>query len=400
MSKPQRCFVCKNLFSNTHVFYSGLCVECGDFNYSKRDRVVNLEGKTALITGARVKIGYAVALKLLRAGANVIVTTRFPHDAAKRYSSEQDFHRWEDRLHLYGMDLRNLKSVDFFTQYVLNSYPRLDIIVNNAAQTIRRPPAFYRHLIDTESLDYQELPAEIQPLLSCDRAFNEEKSQQLVAGGENRSITGILPQKPQLYQVNSAQLSQLPLIPSDKEEDDDTLFPPGSYDKEQEQIDLRSFNSWVMKDDEVSITELLEVHVINAIAPFVINSHLKKLMVQRPDTDKYIINVSSMEGRFNGVDKPWRHPHTNMAKAALNQMTRTCGKEYAKHGIFMNGVDPGWVSFQHPYPQMKEMQDKGIEPPFDLIDAAARICDPIYNGINEGKNVFGKLFKDYIETEW
>ncbi|MGF1486761.1 MAG: SDR family oxidoreductase [Prochloraceae cyanobacterium] len=155
-----------------------------------------------------------------------------------------------------------------------------------------------------------------------------------------------------------------------------------------------------MKDDEVSITELLEVHVINAIAPFVINSHLKKLMAQQPDTDKYIINVSSMEGRFNGVDKPWRHPHTNMAKAALNQMTRTCAKEYAQHGIFMNGVDPGWVSFQHPYPQMQETIDRGIEPPFDLIDAAARICDPIYTGINEGKKTFGKLFKDYVETEW
>ncbi len=146
MSKPQRCFICKNLLSDRHIFYSGLCVECGDFNYTKRDRAANLEGKTALITGARVKIGYAVALKLLRAGANVIITTRFPHDAAKRYSSEQYFHRWEDRLHIYGIDLRNLKSVDFFTQYIRNTYPRLDIIVNNAAQTIRRPPAFYRHL--------------------------------------------------------------------------------------------------------------------------------------------------------------------------------------------------------------------------------------------------------------
>jgi NAD(P)-dependent dehydrogenase (short-subunit alcohol dehydrogenase family) len=150
----------------------------------------------------------------------------------------------------------------------------------------------------------------------------------------------------------------------------------------------------------VSILELLEVHVINAIAPFIINSRLKRLMMKHPENSKYIVNVSSMEGRFNGVDKPWRHPHTNMAKAALNQMTRTCAQEYAKHRIFMNGVDPGWISFQHPYPIAKAMQERGDKPPFDVIDAAARICDPIYVGLNEGRNLFGKLFKNYAETEW
>ncbi len=415
MDKLQRCFVCKDTFSDRHFFYSQLCAKCGDFNYAKRDRTANLEGKTALITGGRVKIGYALALKLLRAGASVILTTRFPRDAATKYSTQQDFHRWEDRLHIYGVDLRNLKSVDFFTQYLLNTYRRLDIIVNNAAQTVRRPPAFYRHLIDLESLDYQELPAEIKPLLSWNlakrraesdpagirfavRTVNREQSHQLSAR-ENRQIAEIVPPKYPVSAVNAAQMGEMPLIAADKQESD-TFFPPGSYDEQGEQIDLRSFNSWVMKDDEVSITELLEVHIINAIVPFVINSHLKKLMMREPNIDKYIINVSSIEGRFNSANKPWQHPHTNMAKAALNQMTRTCAREYANHGIFMNAVDPGWVSFHDPYPQIEAMRDRGIEPCFDFIDAAARICDPIYTGINQGKNVFGKLFEHYLETDW
>jgi NAD(P)-dependent dehydrogenase (short-subunit alcohol dehydrogenase family) len=171
------------------------------------------------------------------------------------------------------------------------------------------------------------------------------------------------------------------------------------YDRDGQQVDLRPFNSWVMKDDEVSIVEMLEVHVINAIAPFAINSRLKRLMRNFPEAGKYIVNVSSKEGQFNS-DKPWRHPHTNMAKASLNMMTRTCASEYAKHKIFMNAVDPGWISFQHPYPQVLAMQQRGVQPPFDAVDAAARICDPIYLGVNEGRYFYGKLFKDYVESQW
>ena len=188
------------------------------------------------------------------------------------------------------------------------------------------------------------------------------------------------------------------MLPED--ELDSELFPIDKYDRDGNQIDLRSINSWLLKDDEVSIVELLEVHVVNAIAPFVINSRLKAMMNRQPNTAKYIINVSSQEGRFDGVDKPWRHPHTNMAKAALNQMTRTCAKEYAKHRIFMNAVDPGWISFQHPHPIATEMINRGTQPPFTIADAAARICDPIWTGLNTGNNQFGRLFKDYQIVSW
>ncbi|MEJ1935607.1 SDR family NAD(P)-dependent oxidoreductase [Nostoc sp. NIES-2111] len=389
MTKPQRCIVCKTVFLQVHSFYTRLCVECGNLNFSKRQQVADLQGMIAVVTGARVKIGYGVALRLLRNGATVMVTSRFPHDAAKRYAAEPDFLQWQHRLQIYGLDLRHLHSVEQFTKHICKFYSRLDIIINNAAQTVRCPPAFYRHLIEFESLSLKELPSEIQPLVSHNHAVNTENPALLA--------------KKELTETNfgqsSAFLSQIPLIPEDNE-DNSAFLPPGMYTEDGQQMDLRPFNSWLMKDDEVSILELLEVHIINAIAPFVINSRLKRLMSNNKEINKYIINVSSMEGRFNDVDKPWRHPHTNMAKAALNQMTRTCAKEYAKHRIFMNAVDPGWISFQHPYPQVKSMQESGVYPPFDVDDAAARICDPIYLGINQNKTPFAKLFKDFREIDW
>ncbi|MFB2919231.1 MULTISPECIES: SDR family NAD(P)-dependent oxidoreductase [Aerosakkonema] len=367
----------------------------------KRNQTADLQGLFALITGARVNIGYAVALRLLRAGATVIATTRFPHDAATRYAKESDFCKWKNRLQIYGLDLRNLANVERFTQHIVSFYPALDIIINNAAQTIRRPPAFYQHLVDFESLSLDELPEEIQPLLVRDRylaisKLNEETK--FLGSDEGKYFKDAIAPNNLSLAINSPLTSQLALFPGDNQHDA-ALFPPGMYEEDGQQIDLRAFNSWLMKDDEVSILELLEVHVINAIAPFIINSRLKQLM-NKKETSKYIVNVSSMEGRFNGVDKPWRHPHTNMAKASLHMMTRTCAKEYAKHNIFMNCVDPGWISFQHPYQMAKAMQERGNKPPFDAIDAAARICNPIYVGFNEGRNLFGKFFKDYTETEW
>ena len=154
-----------------------------------------------------------------------------------------------------------------------------------------------------------------------------------------------------------------------------------------------------MKDDEVSLLELVEVHIINAIAPFVINSRLKPLMT-RTNSDKYIINVSSAEGRFNAGNKSWRYPHTNMAKAALNQMTRTCASEYAQQSIFMNAVDSGWVSFQQPYPDVEAMKHQGVKLRLDATDSAARICDPICMGSTEQKYFQSKLFRNYREISW
>ena len=384
-------------FSKATFFLPGLCLKCGELNLTKRNQTANLQGLFALVTGARVKIGYAVTLRLLRAGAAVICTTRFARDAARRYAKEADFAQWCDRLQVYELDLRYIAGVERFAEYLVCCYRRIDIIINNAAQTIRRPPEFYQHLMDFESLPLEALPAEIQPLLarSSSRASLTHFLTDNISDDIPQSLTDSVPNRnseiPTVFNLDREnQLSH---------SSDFSLFPPGMYDRDGQQVDLRPFNSWVMKDDEVSILEMVEVHVINAIAPFAINSRLKRLMKKIPETGKYIVNLSSKEGQFNS-DKPWRHPHTNMAKASLKMMTRTCASEYAKHKIFMNAVDPGWISFQHPDPQVLGMQQRGVQPPFDAVDAAARICDPIYLGVNEGRYFYGKLFKDYAESHW
>lgn len=401
INEHKYCFICQQKFFQAHHFYPGICISCGDFNYEKRRQTVDLSNRIAVVTGARLRIGYATALKLLRSGATVIVTTRFPHDAAKRYANETDFEQWKDCLHIYGLDLRHLESLDRFVKHILDSYTRLDIIVNNAAQTIRRPSHYYRHLLCFESLSWEALPESIKGLVSHHHDFYLGKEQKKY----NIASTFIEDRDKQLISLKltnksnfSALLSQIDSLSKDIE--NNALFPQGKYNLDGEQLDLRIFNSWLMKDEEVDLLELLEVHVINAIAPFIINSRLKTLMKSQQNLDKYIINVSSAEGNFSNSNKSWRHPHTNMAKAALNQMTKTCAKEYAQHRIFMNAVDPGWVSFQQPYHQVEAMKKKGIKLRLDIVDSAARIYDPIYLGIAKKQYFYGKLFKNYKESAW
>src|SRR5712672_1408362 len=156
--QERACYVCKKPFAVRHRYYDSLCVACGDFNYAKREQTADLSGHYALVTGARVKIGFQASLKLLRAGAHVIVTTRFPIDAAERYSKEPDFPAFTDRLDIHGLDLRHTPSVELFARFLLERLPRLDYIVNNACQTVRRPAGFFQHLLARESAPFGTLP--------------------------------------------------------------------------------------------------------------------------------------------------------------------------------------------------------------------------------------------------
>ena len=358
-TEPQHCYVCKQHYTSIHHFYDQLCAPCAELNYFKRTETANLRGRVALLTGGRVKIGYQAGLKMVRAGAKLVVTTRFPRDSAARYAKEPDFNDWSNRLEIHGLDLRHTPSVEAFCSHLLKTADRLDFIINNASQTVRRPPEFYQHMMANE----RALPA----------------------------VPGL---------VSAAELSQVRLLPEEIE-GQEAFFPVGRLDQDLQAVDLRDRNSWRLTLAEVSSVELLEVHLVNAVAPFIINARLKPLMLRSPERDKHIVNVSAVEGQFYRRFKTTRHPHTNMAKAALNMMTRTSAADYHADGIHMNAVDTGWVTDEDPraIAERKQVEHR-FHPPLDIVDGAARVVDPIISGFNTGKPIWGQFLKDFKPSDW
>jgi len=376
LHEARKCYVCKAEFTELHAFYDQMCAACGELNWQKRHQTADLRGRTALVTGARVKIGYQAAVKLLRAGARVIVTTRFPRDAAQRYAREEDFSSWGERLVVYGLDLRHTPSVEAFAKHVAAHEARLDFILHNACQTVRRPPGYYAHLMAGEAGPLDALPPGTHALLTS--------HEELVHARPGARLT--------------ADLSQARLTPEDHALAGRVdLFPLGALDQDLQQIDLRTHNSWRLALAEVPTVELLEVMLVNAVAPFVLSARLKALMLRDPTGDKQIVNVSAMEGQFYREHKTDKHPHTNMAKAALNMLTRTSSADYARDGIYMNSVDTGWVTDEDPaHLAARKVEEHRFHPPLDIVDGAARICDPVFTL----SRLHGLFYKDYRPIPW
>ncbi|NDU72256.1 SDR family NAD(P)-dependent oxidoreductase [Actinomadura sp. DSM 109109] len=381
LAGERRCYVCKSAYRRVHHEYHLLCPRCAEENLARRHARCDLRGRRAIVTGGRVKIGFQLALKLLRDGAEVLVTTRFPRDAARRFAAVPDAAAWADRVHVHGVDLLDLAAVAGLLESVHRRFPSLDILVNNAAQTVRRPAAYHRGVRAAESEPLTGLAARID-LVDAPPA-------------------GIgVPAAPALGAVPGAGLPRgreaAVAAGSDVLE---ALFPAGRTDESGQPLDLRDRNSWSLRLHEVDPAEWLEVQLVNSFAPFLLTSRLRGLLEASPWPDRYVVQVSAMEGSFSRRHKTVRHPHTNMAKAALNMLTRTAAADYAASGIHMTSVDTGWVTDERPHPDKTAQREAGFRPPLDVIDGAARIYDPIVRGVG-GERVSGLFLKDYRPVDW
>ncbi len=399
LNAPRRCYVCKREYRLIHRFYDQLCPACGDENEARRAPTADLRGRVALVTGARVKIGYQAAILLLRAGCTVVACTRFPRDAAARYAREPDFEGWRDRLLIHGVDLRHTPSVEHLCHWLDGTLPRLDFQIHNACQTVRRPPGFYAHLLDDEHQPAAALTPAVQQLLRSDEALRAEHAGRRSAAGLTSSA--LLSQAP-----SAADLLLAGAAPGALE-----IFPKGILDQDLQQVDLRAHNSWRLPLHEVPTLELLEVLLVNATAPFVMTARLKPLMLRSAtppprtatsaDAARHVVLVSAMEGQFYRALKTDRHPHTNMAKAALNMLVRTSAPDLQKDGIFLNAVDTGWVTDEDPaHIAARKAEEQAFSPPLDVVDGAARIVAPIFEGFQTGKHQAGHFYKDYRPAPW
>ncbi|MEU9579095.1 SDR family NAD(P)-dependent oxidoreductase [Streptomyces chilikensis] len=380
LRRPRSCYTCKDRYVEVDYFYHQLCPRCADENRARRDARTDLTGRRALLTGGRAKIGMYIALRLLRDGAHTTVTTRFPNDAVRRFKAMPDSDEWIHRLDIVGIDLRDPAQVVALADSVA-AQGHLDILINNAAQTVRRSPQAYSELLAAESAP---LPKGELPAARVIGAFGSGAVAALpVAGGGAISAQEVT----DLALVSGS--ASLERIAAGTAIDAGGLVP-----------DLHDTNSWVQSVEQVTPVELLEVQLCNSTAPFILISRLRQAMSASPNRRTYIVNVSAMEGVFERGYKGAGHPHTNMAKAALNMLTRTSAQEmFEKDRILMTAVDTGWITDERPHPDKVRLAEAGFHAPLDLVDGAARVYDPIVRG-EAGEDLYGVFLKDYAPGKW
>ncbi|WP_354643605.1 SDR family NAD(P)-dependent oxidoreductase [Kitasatospora camelliae] len=385
LERPRSCYVCKGRFVEVDAFYHQLCRDCAALNHARRNARTDLTGKRALLTGGRAKIGMYIALLLLRDGAHTTITTRFPNDAIRRFKAMPDSDEWIHRLKIVGIDLRDPAQVVALADEVAADGP-LDILINNAAQTVRRTPGAYRELIAAESAP---LPAgELPPSTVIGRFGSGSIDLRALPG----QTTG------EHERISAEDVTALAMVTGSATPE--RIAAGTAIDAGGLVPDLVDTNSWVQTVSEVDPVELLEVQLCNSTAPFILISRLRPAMAASPSRRKYVVNVSAMEGVFARGYKGAGHPHTNMAKAALNMLTRTSAVEmFQSDGILMTAVDTGWITDERPHPDKMRMHEAGFHAPLDLVDGAARVYDPIVRG-EAGEDLYGCFLKDYAPSRW
>jgi NAD(P)-dependent dehydrogenase (short-subunit alcohol dehydrogenase family) len=385
LNRARSCYICKLRYVEVDAFYHQLCPSCAAFNRARRDARTDLTGRRALLTGGRAKIGMYIALRLLRDGAHTTITTRFPSDAVRRFTAMEDSADWLHRLRIVGIDLRDPAQVIALADSVAAAGP-LDILINNAAQTVRRSPGSYAHLVAAESAPLPDGP--LPDVLSLSGTVREHSKELTNLAEHPLAATGLTPTVLTALSL-AAGSSSLDRVTAGTAIDAGGLVP-----------DLAPQNSWTQLVEEVDPLELLEVQLCNSTAPFLLVSRLRSALAASPARRTYIVNVSAMEGQFARGNKGPGHPHTNMAKAALNMLTRTSAQEMLERdGILMTAVDTGWITDERPHPMKARLHEEGFHAPLDLVDGAARVYDPIVRG-EAGEDVFGVFLKDYRPAQW
>ncbi|MCU1440671.1 MAG: family oxidoreductase [Rhodoglobus sp.] len=385
--KARSCYICKQPYTVVDAFYHQLCPDCAAMSHAKRDARTDLTGKRALLTGGRAKIGMYIALRLLRDGAHTTITTRFPRDAVRRFTILPDSAEWIDRLRVVGIDLRDPAQVIGLAESVAEQGP-LDILINNATQTVRRSPGAYQPLVDAELAPLPDGPL---PELVTFGHTNDPHPQALARSVTAHPILAAAAARADelTEQAMTAGSSSLERLAAGTAIDAGGLVP-----------DLHDVNSWTQAVHEVDPLEMLEVQLANTTAPFILVSKLRPSLAASPARRKYVVNVSAMEGVFGRGYKGPGHPHTNMAKAAVNMLTRTSAREmFETDGILMTSVDTGWITDERPHPTKVRLAEEGFHAPLDLVDGAARVYDPIVRG-ESGDDVFGVFLKDYRPGSW
>ncbi|WP_304455691.1 SDR family oxidoreductase [Nocardiopsis sp. YSL2] len=382
--KPRPCYVCKQKYTEVDAFYHQLCPSCAAFNRQRRAARTDLTGRRALLTGGRAKIGMYIALRLLRDGAHTTITTRFPNDAVRRFAAMPDSGDWLHRLDVVGIDLRDPAQVLRLADTVAERGP-LDILINNAAQTVRRSPASYAPLLEAEAqpLTGEDLPVPLVLGGVRPRALEEASEE-----GAEVAAHALTPQMLTSLALTTGSAS-FDRVRAGTAIDAGGLVP-----------DLAPVNSWTQRIGGIDPVEMLEVQLCNVSAPFLLVDRLRSALAASKARRSYIVNVSAMEGVFNRGYKGPGHPHTNMAKSALNQLTRTSAQEMLESdGILMTAVDTGWITDERPHPEKERLAEAGFHAPLDLEDGAARVYDPIVRG-ELGEDLYGCFLKDYAPANW
>jgi NAD(P)-dependent dehydrogenase (short-subunit alcohol dehydrogenase family) len=389
--RARPCYVCKQGYTVVDAFYHQLCPGCAALHHAKRGARTDLTGRLALLTGGRAKIGMYIALRLLRDGADLTITTRFPRDAVRRFAAMDDARDWLHRLHVVGIDLRDPAQVVALADHVASQGP-LDVLINNAAQTVRRSPGAYSRLAEAESAP---LPDEFARLITTFGHTSDAHPRALAGSVSELTSPALAIERAARAAADELVTASLTAEAASLER----LVAGTSIDAGGLIPDIAEENSWVATVEQVDPMELLEVQLCNQTAPFILISRLRPALATSPARRTYIVNVSAMEGVFSRDYKGPGHPHTNMSKAALNMLTLTSAAEMLTDGILMTAVDTGWITDERPHHTKVRLAEEGFHAPLDLVDGAARVYDPIVRG-EAGEDLYGCFLKDYARSRW